>query len=43
MLPEVAWLREAFRRTGYGFGDWEGELWIFQRRLTAEGGGSHDG
>lgn len=36
MLPDVAWLREAFRAAGYGFGDWEGEIWIFQRRFSRE-------
>jgi hypothetical protein len=38
MLPDLAWLREAFRAAGYGLGDWEGELWIFERRLDADGG-----
>jgi GNAT superfamily N-acetyltransferase len=33
MLPDIAWLRDAFRSAGYGFGDWEGELWIFERQL----------
>jgi GNAT superfamily N-acetyltransferase len=35
MLPDVDWLRAAFRAAGYGFGDWEGELWIFERRLES--------
>jgi GNAT superfamily N-acetyltransferase len=30
MLPNITWLREAFRSAGYGFGNWEGELWIFE-------------
>ena len=34
MLPDVAWLREAVAAAGFGFGDWEGELWIFERRLS---------
>jgi GNAT superfamily N-acetyltransferase len=38
MLPDVAWLREAFRAAGYGLGDWEGELWVFERRLGGDGG-----
>jgi GNAT superfamily N-acetyltransferase len=37
MLPDVAWLRDAFRSAGYGLGDWEGELWIFERRLDGDG------
>jgi GNAT superfamily N-acetyltransferase len=43
MLPGLAWLRAAFRAAGYGFGDWEGDLWIFERRLAGEAGGDHDG
>jgi GNAT superfamily N-acetyltransferase len=35
MLPDLAWLRDAFQAAGYGFGDWEGELWIFEYRLSA--------
>lgn len=33
MLPDVAWLRDCFRAAGYGPGDWEGELLIFERWL----------
>jgi GNAT superfamily N-acetyltransferase len=33
MLPDLPWLRDTFRTAGYGFGDWEGELWIFERWL----------
>lgn len=33
MLPGVAWLRDAVAAAGYGPGDWEGELRIFERRL----------
>jgi GNAT superfamily N-acetyltransferase len=33
MLPDLLWLRDAFRAAGYDFGDWEGELWIFERWL----------
>ncbi len=36
MLPDLAWLRDAFRAAGYGLGDWEGELWIFERYLPPE-------
>ena len=32
MLPDLAWLRDAFRAAGYDYGDWEGELWIFECR-----------
>lgn len=34
MVPNLAWLREAFHAAGYGPGDWEGELWIFERWLA---------
>jgi GNAT superfamily N-acetyltransferase len=33
MLPDVAWLHEAFRAAGYGQGDWQGQMWIFERRF----------
>ena len=33
MLPDLHWLRDCFRTAGYGFGDWEGELWIYERWL----------
>jgi hypothetical protein len=35
MLPELPWLRDAFHQAGYTPGDWEGELWIFEKRLGA--------
>lgn len=38
MLPDVAWLQDAFRSAGYALGDWEGELWVFERRLNGDGG-----
>jgi GNAT superfamily N-acetyltransferase len=41
MLPDLAWLRDALQVAGYGYGDWEGELWIFERRLDPRGD-SHD-
>jgi len=34
MVPDLNWLRDAFHTAGYGCGDWEGELWIFERRLA---------
>jgi GNAT superfamily N-acetyltransferase len=39
MLPDLPWLRDAFGTAGYGQGDWEGELWIFERFLEPGGGG----
>jgi GNAT superfamily N-acetyltransferase len=42
MLPDLEWLREAFRSAGYGPGDWEGELWIFERQLYQQGEDAHD-
>jgi len=36
MVPDLDWLRGALGQAGYGPGDWEGELWIFERWL-AEG------
>jgi len=33
MLPGLDWLQDLFRTAGYGPGDWQGELWIFERRL----------
>jgi hypothetical protein len=38
MLPDLPWLRDAFREAGYDFGDWEGELWIFEKHLSQQGG-----
>jgi GNAT superfamily N-acetyltransferase len=43
MLPDFDWLQDAFRRAGYGFGDWEGQLWIFERRLGGSAEDSRDG
>jgi len=34
MLPDVTWLRDAVAAAGFGPGDWEGELWIFEHRLS---------
>jgi GNAT superfamily N-acetyltransferase len=36
MLPDLAWLRDAFRAAGYDQGDWKGELWIFERRFDED-------
>jgi GNAT superfamily N-acetyltransferase len=37
MVPDIAWLRDALQAAGFGFGDWEGELWIFERWLAQDG------
>lgn len=36
MVPDLVWLRDAFAAAGYGPGDWDGELWIFERWLAGE-------
>jgi GNAT superfamily N-acetyltransferase len=36
MLPDLPWLRDAFRAAGYDQGEWKGELWIFERRLGGD-------
>jgi len=41
-LLDLAWLRDAFHTAGYGFGEWEGELWIFERWLAPRSGDEHD-
>jgi len=41
-LVDLAWLRDAFRSAGYGFDDWEGELWTFERWLAPRSGDDHD-
>jgi GNAT superfamily N-acetyltransferase len=43
MLPDLAWLRDAFRAAGYNSGDWDGELWVFQRQLGQDRGDANDG
>jgi hypothetical protein len=46
MVPDLSWLRDAYRAAGYEPGDWEGELLIFERWLIGDGGGrrgTHDG
>lgn len=42
MVPDLPWLLNAFEAAGYVPGDWEGELWIFERRLDPPGGGDRD-
>lgn len=34
MLPNIAPIRDAYQTAGYGYGDWGGELWIFELSLT---------
>lgn len=43
MLPDIGWLRSAFAEAGFGVGDWNGELWIFERWLIPTSEDSHDG
>lgn len=38
-LPEVAWLRESFASAGYAFGEWKGEMCLYERRFTGMGAG----
>lgn len=35
MLPDLPWLREAFRAAEYGYVEWEGELWIYEMALDS--------
>jgi len=39
MVPDLGWLRADLSEAGYGPGEWEGELWVFERRLLGEAGG----
>ena len=43
MVPDLGWLRDALAEAGYGPGDWEGELWIFERQLSGEAAGAAGG
>jgi GNAT superfamily N-acetyltransferase len=43
MVPDAAWLRAALSAAGYGTGEWEGELWLFERWLTGENPASGEG
>lgn len=36
-LPEVAWLREAFAQAGYAFGEWRGEMCLYERHFPQPG------
>lgn len=40
MVPNLTWLRDALGDAGYGFGQWEGEVWLFERWLAPEQGAS---
>jgi GNAT superfamily N-acetyltransferase len=35
MVPHVPHLRQALSEAGYGVGDWEDEMWVFERQMTA--------
>jgi GNAT superfamily N-acetyltransferase len=41
MLPAVDWLRDTFCAAEYEPGDWEGELWIFERHLGPQAEAGH--
>jgi hypothetical protein len=43
MLPPLPWLRDAFAAAGYGPGDWQGELWIYEQPLDAAAARPADG
>ena len=36
LVSDVGWLRGALSEAGYGPGEWEGELWVFERWLSGE-------
>lgn len=38
MLADIPWLQDAYRHAGYVPGEWDGELCIFERRLTHQPG-----
>lgn len=40
-LPELTWLRNAFASAGYGFGEWQAEMWLFERRFPPGEGEAH--
>jgi GNAT superfamily N-acetyltransferase len=42
MVPDLGWLRADLSEAGYGPGEWEGELWVFERRLLGEAGGPRE-
>jgi hypothetical protein len=42
MMPDLPWLRDAFQAAGYGYGDWEGELWVFEIHLPEAPRGTDD-
>jgi GNAT superfamily N-acetyltransferase len=51
MVPDLGWLRGDLGKAGYTTGEWEGELWVFERWLAGQAaprgegaaGGSRDG
>lgn len=36
MVPDLGWLRDTLSEAGYGTGEWEGELWIFEHWLSGK-------
>jgi hypothetical protein len=36
LVSDVGWLRGALSEAGFGPGEWKGELWVFERRLSGE-------
>jgi GNAT superfamily N-acetyltransferase len=36
MVPDLGWLRAGLSEAGYTTGEWEGELWVFERRLPSQ-------
>jgi hypothetical protein len=36
MVPDVPWLRSALGAAGFGFGDWQGALWAFERWVASD-------
>ena len=36
LVSDIGWLRGALSDAGYGSGEWEGELWVFERWLSGD-------
>jgi GNAT superfamily N-acetyltransferase len=36
-VPDLEWLRDAFRAAGFDYGDWKGALWLFEKRSPQAG------
>lgn len=36
MVPDLGWLRADLSKAGYATGEWEGELWVFERWLAKQ-------